>query len=132
MGAPSVDIKDILESDSSLALEFQTDLFIGREPSSPDNTVTITDTSGFGPDLYYNDAKYYYPSVQIQVRNNSYITGWDLINDIKELLHGRGHETWNGSRYELIRCTTEPLLFNYDEHNRVRFIINISMQRKPA
>lgn len=132
MSSPSEDIKDILESISSLALDFATDLFIGREPANPDNTVTIFDTPGGPPDVFYNNFEYYYPSVQIRVRNNSYSSGWDLINDIKEALHGRGHETWGDFVYELIRCTTEPALLDWDEQSRVRFVVNFDIQRKPA
>lgn len=46
MNAPSVDIKDMLEAESSLGLTFTSDLFVGHEPNTPDETVTIFDTPG--------------------------------------------------------------------------------------
>lgn len=131
MSAPSVDIKDMLEAESSLGLTFATNLFIGKEPSQPDNCVTIYDTPGGPPDLGLDkDDKYQYPSVQIRVRNNGYTTGWDLADDIKDVLHGRAHETWNGTYYTVISCTSDPALLDWDENGRARFIVNFEAQRR--
>lgn len=129
--SPSIDIKDILEAESALALTFATDLFIGKEPTSPDNCVTIFDTPGAIPQLTLNRNEIYeYPSIQIRVRNNDYMTGANLINDIKSTLHGRGHETWNGTFYSLIAASDSPALLDYDESNRARFVCNFNIQRR--
>jgi len=131
MNPPSEDIKDILVAESALGLTFGTDLFIGMEPTSPDNCVTIFDTPGGTPDLTLgNDSSYGYPHLQIQIRNRSYPTGWSLAFDIKNCLHGRGPETWNGSLYTVIRCLNEPFLLDRDENNRARFIVNLEAQRR--
>lgn len=143
MNAPSIDVKDMLEAESAIDLTFLTDLFVGRMPASPKNCVVIADTPGRAPHLGLtrtdptpsnrsNSHQYYYPAVQIQVRNNNYDTGWDLINDIKEALHGRANETWNGSTYTLVECATEPSLLKFDEGNRALFVVNFDMQRKHA
>lgn len=130
MNSSAQDIKDMLEADSSLALTFATDLFVGKEPPEPDNCVTIFDTPGFPPQLTFTKGEnYFYPSIQIRVRNRSYQTGWSLIADIRTLLHGRNHEIWNGTIYELINCSSGPALLDWDEKNRVRFIINFNLQR---
>ena len=136
MAGASTDIKDILEAESSLGLSFGDDLVIGLLPTSPDSCVAIMPTSGPGPDLTFNtDEKYMYPSVQIQVRKNASGTGFtdaeDLMYSIKDLLHGRANETWNGSRYIVVVCTTEPAVLKYDENNRVIFFANFEMQREP-
>jgi hypothetical protein len=130
MNAPSVDIKDMLEAQSSLGLTFGTNLFIGREPTSPDNCVTIFDTPGGPPALTLDNIDYNYPSIQVRVRNNDYLTGWGLIDDIKNFLHGKSHETWNGTRYELIACTVEPAMLDWDENNRARFVTTFNIQRR--
>lgn len=133
MNAASVDIKDMLVEESSFALEFDDaatrNIFIGKEPPDPDNIVIIFDTYGRLPYLGLTDVGYEYPSLQIRVRNRSYVVGWTLINDIKDLLHGRAHETWNGTLYEVITSTT-PSMLDWDDNGRVRFIINVSLQRK--
>lgn len=130
MNAPTQDIKDILEADPGLGLIFATDLFVGKEPTEPDDCVTIFDTPGFPPQLTFNKGEdYFYPSIQIRVRNRSYQNGWTLAENIRILLHGKGHETWNGTVYELIQCINGPMLLDWDENGRARFILNFNIQR---
>lgn len=130
MNSPSMDIKDILEA-AGLGLTFGTNLFIGQEPTIPDNCVTIFDAPGIPPQLCLDrDDAYYYPSIQIRVRNRSYLTGYELVNDIKTELHGVGHETWNGTYYSVIKCAQEPFLLDYDDNNRPRFVANFDLQRR--
>jgi len=131
MNPQSEDIKDMLEAESALGLVFATDLFIGKEPETPDNTVTIFDTGGFPEQLTFNkEERYEYPSVQIRVRNFDYQVGWSLINDIKTSLHGRGQETWNGTLYSVIYTPGGIALLDWDASERVRFIINFNLQRR--
>lgn len=133
MNPSSQDIKDILEAESSLSLTFATNLFVGKELAEPDNCVTIFDTPGRAPQLTMgakSDSGYFYPSIQIRVRNNSYSDGWELINDIKTLLHGITGETWNSMIYDLIQCTGEPFLLDWDENDRARFVCTFNIQRK--
>jgi hypothetical protein len=129
MNPPSVDIKDILLT-KGLGLTFATNLFIGRELESPDDLVTIFDTPGGAPQLTMNfGERYNYPSIQIRVRNNNYLTGWNLINDIKDALHGLGPFDQGGSTYTLVKCTIEPAILDWDEADRVRFVTTFMMQR---
>ncbi len=131
MNPTSQDIKDMLEAQSSLDLTFNTNLFMNKEPARPNNAVTIFDTGGLKPQLNFNkNEKYQKPTVQIRVRNNSYQTGWALINDIRDILHGRGHEVWDGTTYELIQCRTEPAFLGQDENNRPWFTANFLIQRR--
>lgn len=129
MNAPSEDIKDMLVDD--LSLVFGTNLFIGEEPTTPDDTVTIFDTPGFAPDLtMQNDGNYHRPSVQIRVRNQDYRDGWSLTNDIKVSLHGRAQETWNGTLYSVLLAQSDPFFMGLDENRRARFVITFNMQRR--
>ncbi len=133
MGPTSVDVKDMLEAESSLGLTFATDLFVGKEPDLPDNCITIFDTPGSPPDLNYDsDNKYFHPSVQIRIRNNHYLNGWNLAQDIVDLLHNRAHETWNGSNYTVIACLGDPMLLDWDQSGRCRFVVNFDFQRQPS
>ena len=129
MNAPSEDIKDMLEDESSLGLTFNADLFIGREPSEPDTCATIFDTDDT-PLLTLNDQGYYSSSVQIRVRSKDYLTGWNLIHAIQVVLHGKAGETWNATLYTVIYCSSGPALLDWDENNRSRFIINFNLQRR--
>jgi len=137
MSVPSIDIKDLLAADAGLALTFATNLFIGLEPAEPDDCVTIYDTPG-RPTLAVVDPKastdnnYYYPSVQIRVRNQSYETGWDLIHDIEVLLHGKAHFTANGFKYESILTFSPPSFLMWDENRRASFVTTLDLQRQPS
>ena len=130
MNAPSEDIKDMLEAVSSLGLTFGTDLFIAFEPDNPDECVTLFDTTGRQPALSMDGSTYERPSLQVRVRSNSYENGWDLIENIKNSLHGRAQESWNGTLYSIIYTASGPAMLDYDEQSRVRFIVNFDMQRR--
>jgi len=133
MNAPSKDIKDMLLAESSLGLTFATDLFIGKEPALPNNTVTIFDTPGGGADLYSDRAiRWERPSIQIRVRNTGYMAGWDLLDEIRAVLQGRANETWNGTFYGLITTAGDIFLLDWDENNRARFVLNFNLQRGPS
>jgi len=132
MNPPSVDIKDILEAESSLELAFETDLFIGLEPSKPDNCVTIFDTDSLSPQLTLggDGDDYYRPSIQIRVRNTDYTVGWALAHDIVAALHGRAGETWNATLYTLIQCSSGPAFLEWDDNRNVKFVVNFNIQRR--
>lgn len=133
MNAPSVDIREMIEEydSSGLGLNFAEDLFIGKEPAKPDNCVTIFDTYGFPPYMGLTTTGYEYPSVQIRVRNRNYVDGWNLTQDIMTALHGRAQETWNGTLYSVIYCSSGPALLDWDDNGNVRFIVNFNIQRRP-
>lgn len=131
MNPASVDIKDLLEAESSFGLTFATNLFIGSEPQQPDNCVTIYDTPGYPPELALEGAvQYFYPSIQIRVRNNSYLDAYDMINDIKTYLHGMNNFTVNGTDYDLIECSIEPHLLEWDKTGRSIFVITFNLRRR--
>ena len=131
MNTPAVDIKDILKDESSLGLTFATNLFVGKEPTSPDNCVTIFDTPGGKPLLTYKkEEKYYYQSIQIRIRNNGYTEAFSLADEIEELLQGIAHETINKTYYSLIQTMGSPFLLDWDENGRSRVVINFNIQRR--
>ena len=135
MNAPSIDIVEMIEAygdSSGIDLTFATNLFIGKEPSTPKNCVTVYDTPGFPPYLGLDTIGYEYPSIQIRVRNTSYVTGWNLINSIKDALHGKSHETWNDTLYTVIYCSSGPALLDWDDNGNCRFIVNFNLQRRAA
>lgn len=135
MNYASEDIKDMLVAASSssegLGLVFATNLFIGREPSMPNDCVTIYDTPSFPPDLSLDPSGTYYRSaVQIRIRDLSYPDAMVLGNNIMQSLHGRAHETWNGTLYTVIKAKGEPALMAWDDNNRAIVIINFETQRR--
>ena len=109
------------------------DLFKGIEPSKPINCVTVFDTPGFAPYLSVGgETGYEYPSIQVRVRNNNYTNGWNLIEGIKNSLHGRHQQRWNGTLYSVIYCSSGPALLDWDDNGNPRFIVNFNIQRRPG
>ena len=132
MNATSVDIADMLVADTSLGLAMITNLYVGKEPTSPENCVTIMDSYGYRPQLTLagKGEDYYYPSVQIRVRNRDYRTGYNLANNIMISLHGRAQETWNGTLYTVIYCSNGPAFMNWDDKQLCHFVVNFDIQRR--
>jgi hypothetical protein len=134
------DIRHILEaglddSDSSsggLGLVYAVNLFVDREPAKPINCVTIYNTEGRPPYLGLNCVGYEYPSVQIRVRNSDSNVAWALIEGIKDSLHGRHQQTWNGTLYSVIACSSGPALLEWDDNGNVILFINFEVQRRTA
>jgi len=131
MNPVAIDIKDMLEADSSLALTYATDLFISKEPPKPNNCVTLYDTPSFPPDrALVVDNIVYNSSIQIRIRNLDYTIGMALARNIMSSLHARAQETWNGALYTVIQATGEPALLHRDENDRVLIIINFNIKRR--
>lgn len=129
MNTLSEDIKDMLLAESSFGLTLGKDLFVGHEPPNPDDIIIVFDRYGGNSPVTLDRQVYEYGSCQIMVRNRNYQAAQDLVGDIKEALHGRANETWNGSFYTLILCSV-PSMLDWDDGQRVRFIINLNLQRR--
>lgn len=134
MNITSIDIKDMLEADQTLGLSFGENLFIGREPSSPNESIVIFDTPSRPPQQTLGtklDAEnYYFESIQIRARGVNYEDTWKTIQDIMTSLHSRANEVWNDTLYTIIICSSGPAMLDWDDNNRVRFIINFEIQRR--
>jgi len=128
------DIASMLVAESSLDLIFGTNLHIHREPTKPDNTVTVFETPGMPPIGLLNsneDTKHYErPSIQIRIRNKSADVGFDLAYTIQKILHARTQETWGSYLYTVIYASSSPMLLDWDEVNRVRIVLNFNIQRR--
>jgi hypothetical protein len=139
MNSASEDIKTMLEyyeqvgsgtSDSADDITLFP-IYIGKEPAEPADVISIFETGSYGQKLTFDRTEYYeYTSFQIRIRANYYTDGWEQINWIKNMLHGRANETWGTTFYALIRCSMSPALLDYDKNQRVRFIVNFEVQRR--
>lgn len=134
MNSPALDIKDMLLSEESLMLLFKLtfgdNLNVAREPAKPNNCVTIYDTYGYPPQFNLDTQGYEFPAIQVRVRNTDYQVGWRIAEEIKNLLHGRAQETWNGTLYTAISCLSGPTFLEWDDSARVKFVINFNLQRR--
>jgi hypothetical protein len=141
MKAPSIDICHMLEagmfdsesSSGGLGLVFAQNLFVRRTPSKPIDCVTIFDTPGFPPYIgLAGETGYEYPSIQIVVRATDEEVGWYLIEGIKNALHGRHGQTWNGTLYSSILCSSGPALLDRNDNGVVLYFVNFNLQRRVA
>lgn len=129
---PSKDIVEILEQSSTgIGYSFGTNIFIGILPKSPDKCISVYDTGGNSPAPNY---EYYYPTVQVIVRgarggSAAYKDAWDIMELIKQALHGLHSETWNGAIYTQILAISDILRLGPDDNNRPLFSLNFSVQR---
>jgi len=129
MKSAAEDIKDKITG--TLGLVFATNLFVGIEPNTPDICTTVFDVSGGDNtlDLDGNNA-YEYPAVQIRLRGLSYTSVYTLGKSIETALNGLHGVTINGTVYTAILVKLPTTLLDYDNENRVRFIINLTIQRR--
>jgi len=127
MNAPSQDIKDILVADGIGT--FGTDLFVSKQPSTPDAVVTVYDTGGFAPEGMTAD---HYPTVQMLIRGdqNSYRTTYTKAESVRDSLHRLHDETWNSTKYIAIWAMSDIIFVGYDENERPEFSINFRMHRR--
>ena len=131
MNAPSEDIKDLLDADSTLGLAFRTNLFVGEMPVTPDECVCVYDTGGYPPEENFT---YQRPTVQIRVRGSkgAYLAGHGLIQSVRDSLHARHNETINGCRFIAIWTESDVGFIAFDDNHRPLFSVNMRIHRADA
>lgn len=125
MNSPAYDIANILAGVSGMGT-VGTDIFIGREPTTPNNCITVYDTGGYPSDVA---AVYQRPTIQVRVRNASYTAGYAVINAIKDTLHGSYTNEEGGAKYTGIWASNDILFLMYDESQRAVFTCNFTIHR---
>ncbi len=128
----SVDMKDLLEAEFDLGLRFTENLFIGREPSDPNETATIFDMGGLAPMQTLDPTEhYFYEPFQVRCRAENYERAYELCYDIMVFLISQAQVTVNeDTLYSIITCTSGPAHLEWDENNRCLFIVNFLTQRR--
>ena len=122
-----------LLEDVSLRLENQgrgtrgTNIFIGRQPDSPDNLIIVWELMGQAP---YNTmgpsgtAPYVKrPRFLVQIRNTSYADAQTLADQVYSDLHWLTG-TIGSTRYMLIRALNQPYSVGEDENRRAQLACN--------
>jgi hypothetical protein len=133
MGAPSVDIKDVLVTASvgTFASTSGWSIRISKEPTSPDSTITVYDTGGFEP-----SAKWLldFPTVQVRVRGDKldYVAAYAKIQAVKDALLGLPRQTVNGTVYVGVWQEGDIFSLGYDDTDRPLLISNFRIAREPA
>lgn len=134
MNSTAEDIKSILEAESSGFIESGVLLYniqLGHLPAKPNEVVSIIEDIGYPHTLSLDKNEVYeHTAIQVLVRTTNYKDGWAVAYSIKETLHGRANETWNGTFYTLIQCENGPAVWDKDENQRYVFVMNFNIQRR--
>ena len=125
MNPVSLDIKDLL-IDNGLA-NFNSNLFVSKEPSEPINCLTIYDTGGGdqNPKLAIDLC-----SIQIRSRNVSYVDGYKLLFRIRKFIEGKSSVIVNNTHYFGF-FSQNVLSLNRDNKNYAIWVLNIKVYRAP-
>lgn len=125
----AVHIAQMLE-ESAIGYSIGIDLFVSKEPSSPNEVITLYDDSAEKPsNVMSADKMYEYVMIQIIVRRESYRTAMDDIYSIISHLDFRVGDVKDGYTYTGIILNSGPALMDYDERNRPRVSANFRVQR---
>lgn len=86
MTSPAHKIATHLDSDGfgTIGSDSGTTISVSREPSSPDEAITIYDTGGLSPDTDTED--FLVRTIQIRLRTNNYNSGYVIMENIRDNL----------------------------------------------
>lgn len=133
MTSPAQDLKDKLESAgvATFAATSGWSLRVGKEPATPDTTVTLYDTGGPDPNPKWLIEE---PRVMARVRGaaDDYPGAYAKAIEVRDELLGSPRETVNGTVYVGIWAEQDPSLIEYDEESRPVFTINFRLVIEPA
>jgi hypothetical protein len=132
MNPPSIDIKDMLDNDSSIGLTFGANLFVGEIPGEVSGlAVCVYDSGGDPPELAYT---YERPAVQVRVLSDKgdYEGGHELAQDCRDALIALSNTTINSARYILIKCSSDIIHLGLDSNRRSQFTVNFELHRTDA
>jgi hypothetical protein len=130
MNGSAEDMSSVLVlSSSALNLIEGTDLFISREPDSPNAVVTIYDTGGGEPSSGTENNEF--PTIQVRVRGAvmDYEGAYDLIASIKDIIHNLASQTINNTKYIGVWASSDIIPLGYDTNDRPILTINFRIHR---
>lgn len=115
------DIADFLEDEGIGTVG--TNIFVGQQPDSPANCITVIDTGGQRPDI---DLPTKRPTFQVLVRNTDYALGAAKLLEVRNALHNNYNATLveNGNYFYSINAITEGGHIGKDDIGNDEFSIN--------
>ncbi len=130
MNSPIVDIKDLIEAESSPIFTYATDLFLASQPEEPDTCVTLSDTGGFAPDVSFSSSEgIRKPTIQALSRADTYVLAYSNLELIFNYLQALHNQTINGTRYISIFATSDALPLGRDKRDRILLSQNYRIDR---
>lgn len=123
MNSAAKDIKDHL-----MALAVISAGFIGEEPASPNDAVTIYDTGGGDP---FADIELYDTSIQVRVRDTRYDEAYAKHDEIRRALIVPTSFEINGTKYIGVWNVGDIISLGKDQNQRSVLTTNYRIERQP-
>ena len=104
-------------------------IFLGTQPETPDNCISVHDTGGVEPSIDYNDKM---PTFQVLIRNTSYETAKANLDTVRATLHQhRNAVLVSGETYfYYIYLIAEGGPIGRDENGRDVFSVNFQAKTR--
>ena len=132
MNPTSEDIKDLLAGETSLGLEYATNLFVNEIPEDATRpAVGIYAVPGETRDLAV-DIETPYVQIRVEGAAQKSVAAEQLLIDVCDFLHGQHNVTQGGARYLVLQVVSEIMLVAWDERNRPIFSAQLKAMRTPA
>lgn len=96
---------------------------VGEEPDKPDDTITIYDTGGDGPDTDEMDIDQ--ATIQIRVRSHIRYNAALKIKSIRNYLMSKITKTYESRRFFAFIVTTDVAEIGRDDNKRCVFTLNM-------
>lgn len=109
---------------------FATTIFVGKEPLTPDSSITVYRYGGESP---VPNLRLDYPNVQIRVRGavNGYVAAEQVMQNIKNALTRLTKQTINTNVYVGFWQKGDTIFLRYDEKERPIFVSNWKIAVQP-
>ena len=129
MSSPASDIAQLLAENSvgDFAGVAGWAIYVGKEPSAPDDVLTVYDTGGSSAD---DENGLYYPSIQIRVRSNSYLSAYAKAEEVRAVLTGLPSFVADGVEYVGAWQSSDIACIGFDDNDRALFVINYRLMRE--
>lgn len=98
-----------------------------REPTEPDDVLTVYDTGGSAPALF--DEELRAPSIQIRTRSHDYDAAYGKQQEAFAVLNAIVNETIEGFRYLGVWMTSDIIAIGRDENDRFLLTSNYQVER---
>lgn len=124
MATPADDLRQILENNG--VATFQGDMFVGEIPASTE-CITLFDTGGFPRNEKNSNDR---PTIQIMAAYYSYLDGYNILEEIDDLLTDDNDSFTISNRRYLFWKQQEPTHLEEDSEERHMWSINFRAQRE--
>ena len=130
MTSAAYDFRELLQAAEVLFDPWE--VYVGREPPSPDTVITCYDSSGENP---LPNLGWDWLHVQARVRGptNDYLEAFTVAQSIKDHFLGLTDQTTdNGNVYMIFTMVGDIIALGYDENKRPLLVINWRIGRRPS